>query len=471
MQLDRRPRSTGSFVNQVRECDSVREFFTSTTIAAISDLPFVFLFIAVIWMIGGPMAYVQIAAIPMIVIPGLLAQPALSKFSRRHLREGSIRNGLLIEAMTGAETVKVLRAEGRFQRLWEEYAVLLATNSTSMRALTNSLSYIASSVQQIAYVMLMVVGVYLISTGELTSGGLLACSILSSRAISPLTQLAGIFGRYQQMRAGLTGLEGIIKAPVDRPAHRNFVHRPRLEGDFKIEEAEFNYEGEADAALKLTKTAFPVGSSTALLGTNGSGKSTLLKVLSGLYPASTGAIMLDDTDIRQIDPDDVRRQVVYLPQDVRLFFGTLRENLLLGIGHRSDEELLEALHFVGAEALVKEHPKGLDRDIGEGGSGVSGGQRQSLGLARVWLRDPRVVLLDEPTAAMDHALETKVIANMKDWLVGRTFVVATHRQPILQLVDQVIIMNRGKIAAAGPREGVLAALSGKKDPQAAGVEG
>jgi ATP-binding cassette subfamily C protein LapB len=149
----------------------------------------------------------------------------------------------------------------------------------------------------------------------------------------------------------------------------------------------------------------------------------------------------------------------------------LRENLLLGIGHRSDEELLEALHFVGAEALVKEHPKGLDRDIGEGGSGVSGGQRQSLGLARVWLRDPRVVLLDEPTAAMDHALETKVIANMKDWLVGRTFVVATHRQPILQLVDQVIIMNRGKIAAAGPREGVLAALSGKKDPQAAGVEG
>lgn len=175
LRLERRPKSTGSFVNQVRECDTVREFFTSTTIAAVSDLPFVFLFIGVIWLIGGPIAYVQIAAIPMIIIPGLLAQPALSKFSRRHLRESSIRNGLLIEAMTGAETVKSLRAEGRFQRLWEEYAVLLASNSTSTRALTNGLSYVASSVQQLAYIMLMVVGVYLISTGELTSGGLLAC--------------------------------------------------------------------------------------------------------------------------------------------------------------------------------------------------------------------------------------------------------------------------------------------------------
>lgn len=470
LRLENRPKSTGSFVNQVRECDSVREFFTSTTVAAISDLPFVFLFIAVIWMIGGPMAYVQIAAIPMIVIPGLLAQPALSKFSKRHLRENSIRNGLLIEAMTGAETVKVLRAEGRFQRLWEEYAVLLASNSTSMRALTNSLSYIASSVQQIAYVMLMVMGVYLISTGELTSGGLLACSILSSRAISPLTQLAGILGRYQQMRAGLVGLEGIIKSPVDRPANRKFVHRPRLEGEFKIEEAEFKYEGEGEPALKLAGVTFPVGSSTALLGTNGSGKSTMLKVLSGLYQTSSGAVMLDGTDIRQIDPDDVRRQVVYLPQDVRLFFGTIRENLLLGLGHRTDEELLEALHFVGAEGLVKEHPKGLDREIGEGGSGVSGGQRQSLGLARVWLRDPRVVLLDEPTSAMDHSLETKVIANLKGWLAGRTFVVATHRQPILQLVEEAIVMNRGKIAASGPREGVLAALSGNRTSQATASE-
>lgn len=287
---------------------------------------------------------------------------------------------------------------------------------------------------------------------------------MSSRAISPLTQLAGILGRYQQMRAGLTGLEGIIKSPVDRPAGRKFVHRPRLEGDFKIEEAEFSYEGDG-ANLKLADANFPVGSSTALLGANGSGKSTLLKILSGLYQVSSGAVLLDGTDIRQIDPDDVRRQVVYLPQDVRLFFGTLRDNLLLGLDQRSDGELLEALRFVGAESLVKDHPRGLDREIGEGGSGVSGGQRQSLGLARVWLRDPRVVLLDEPTSAMDHPLETKVIANMKDWLIGRTLIVATHRQPILQLVEQSIIMSRGKIVASGSRESILAMLSGNRDAQ------
>lgn len=460
LRLDQRPKSTGSFVNQVRECDSVREFFTSTTIAAVSDLPFVFLFIAIIWVLGGPMAWVQIAAIPLIVIPGVLAQPALSKVSNRHLRENSIRNGLLIEAMTGAETVKVLRAEGRFQRLWEEYAALLAVNSTKMRALTNSLSYMASSVQQIAYVMLMVVGVYLISVGELTTGSLLACSILSSRAISPLTQLAGIFGRYQQMRAGLTGLEGIIKAQVDRPSGRHFVQRTRLNGDFRIEELEFRYEQGGDASLKLANLEFQAGSAVALLGTNGSGKSTLLKILSGLYQPSAGSVLLDGTDMRQIDPDDVRRQVTYLPQDVRLFFGTLRENLLMGLKPRPDQELLEALTFVGAESLVRDHPKGLDREIGEGGSGISGGQRQSVGLARVWLRDPSVVLLDEPTAAMDHALEMKVIANMRNWLAGRTFIVATHRQPVLQLVNDAIIMNKGKITASGPLDSVLAGLAG-----------
>ncbi|MGN6447480.1 MAG: type I secretion system permease/ATPase [Brucella intermedia] len=463
MKLAERPRSTGSFVNQVRECDSVREFFTSTTIAAVSDIPFVFLFIAIIWLIAGPMAYVQILAIPLIVIPGLLAQPALAKASRRHLRESSIRNGLLIEAMTGAETVKVLAAESRFQRLWEEYAVLLASNSTAMRAITNTLSYLASSVQQIAYVMLMVVGVYLIADGQLTSGGLLACSILSSRAISPLTQLAGIFGRWQQMQAALVGLEGIIKAPVDRPHGRKFVHRPRLQGEYSLEDAQFRYEKEGDPALRIASLSLASGSATALLGTNGSGKSTLLKVLAGLYDPAEGRLLLDGTDMRQVDPVDVRRQLAYLPQDVRLFYGSLRDNLLLGVGHRSDEELLQSLEFVGAEGLVRNHAQGLDRAIGEGGSGVSGGQRQSIGLARVWLRDPRIVLLDEPTAAMDHALELKVINNMKTWLNGRTFVVATHRQPVLQLVDEAVIMNRGKIAASGPLDGVLAGLSSNRD--------
>ncbi|WP_163267593.1 type I secretion system permease/ATPase [Chelativorans alearense] len=466
MRLEARPKSTGSFTNQVREFDAVREFFTSTTIGALSDFPFVLLFIGIIAMIGGPVAWVLAAAVPCIVLPGILAQWPLSRMSRMHLKEGSIRNGLLIEAMSGAETVKTLQGEGHFQRLWEEYTALLAGNGARMRALSSTLTYSATAVQQSSYVLVMVVGVYQIAAGHMTSGGLLACAILSSRTTAPLTQLAGIFSRWQHMRAALKGMEAIMQAPIDRPAERKFVHRPRLAGAYRLEEMAFRYDQDSEPALRIPALAFEPGTATALLGANGSGKSTLLKLLAGLYQPAQGQLVLDGTDIRQIDPADVRRAIAYLPQDVRLFYGTLRDNLNLGLTARGDEELLEALAFVGAEGLVRDHPLGLDRQIGEGGAGVSGGQRQSIGLARIWLRDPRIVLLDEPTAAMDQALEMRVINNMRVWLSGRTLVVATHRQPVLSLVRRAIVVKNGRPVADGPVEGVLAALSSNR-PRAA----
>jgi ATP-binding cassette, subfamily C, bacterial LapB len=462
IRLEARPRSTGSFTNQVREFDAVREFFTSTTISALSDLPFVALFIIVIALIGGPVAWVLVAAVPCIVIPGLLAQLPLSRMSRMHIKEGSIRNGLLFEAMSGAETVKTLQGEGRFQRLWEEYTALLAGNGARMRALSSSLTYSATAVQQASFVLVMVVGVYQIAEGKMTAGALLACSILSSRAIAPLTQLAGIFSRWQHMRAALTGANTIMKAPVDRPPERKYVHRPRLTGSYHLEDIAFRYDEDSDPALQINALSLKAGSATALLGTNGSGKSTLLKMLAGLYQPLQGQLLLDGTDIRQIEPADTRRAIAYLPQDVRLFYGTLRDNLMLGLSAREDEELLEALAFVGAEGLVREHPLGLDRQIGEGGTGVSGGQRQSIGLARIWLRDPRIVLLDEPTAAMDHSLEMRVIKNLQVWLPGRTLVVATHRQPVLSLVQRAIVIKGGRPVADGPVDGVLAALSSSR---------
>ena len=467
IRLDARPRSTGSFTNQVREFDAVREFFTSTTISALSDLPFVILFIAIIALIGGPVAWVVAAAVPLIVLPGLLAQIPLARLSRLHLREGSVRNGLLIEGMSSIESVKALRGEGRFQQRWEEYSALISANGARMRDISGALGVAAGAVQQAAYIFVIVAGVYRISEGLMTQGALIACSILCSRAIAPLTQLAGIFARWQQTRASLSGIEGIMDAPSDRPRDRKFVHRPRLKGAYALEDVAFGYDKDSNAALGIGRFVIEPGTATALLGPIGSGKSTLLKLLAGLYEPGQGRLLLDGVDMRQIDPADVRKAIAYLPQDAALFYGTLRDNLLLGLEGREDEELLEALAFVGAQSLVRDHPLGLDRLIGEGGAGVSGGQRQSVGLARIWLRDPRIVLLDEPTAAMDHALELMVIETMRPWLAGRTLVVATHRQPVLSIVTRAAVLQGGRIVADGPVQDVLAALSPNRNQKSA----
>lgn len=460
LRLEAQPRSTGSFTNQVREFDAVREFFTSTTIGALSDMPFLFLFVGIIALIGGPVAFVLIAAIPLIVIPGLIAQWPLARLSQEHMKEGSIRNGLLIEAMSGAETVKTTQSEGRFQRLWEEYSALIVKSGMRSRTISSALTFGATAVQQGSYVMVMVVGVHQIAAGNMTVGALLACAILSSRTIAPLTQLAGIFSRWQNMRAALSGIDKLMEAPCERPAERKFVHRPRLQGNYVLQDIAFDYDETSNAALQVPSFSVAPGSKIALLGANGSGKTTLLKILAGLYHPSRGQLLLDGTDIRQIDPADVRRSVAYLSQDVRLFYGTLRDNLKLGMESVEDEDLLEALAFVGAHTLVQEHPLGLDRMIAEGGGGISGGQRQSIGLARLWLRDPRIVLLDEPTAAIDQATEVKLIKKISHWTQGRTLIVATHRRPVLDLVERAVVLKSGRIAADGPVSEIVAALSG-----------
>lgn len=463
MRLEARPTAVGAFSSQIRELDAVRDFFTSTTIGTLSDLPFVALFLMVIWMIGGPLVWVLIAAIPLIVLPGLLAQWPLSRMSRQKLRQGAVRNGVLIEALSSAETVKALQGEGRFQQLLEEYTEYVSHNNMRTHRLSSLLSYGATAVQQVSYIMVIVAGVYEVAAGNMTTGAMLAAGILSSRTISPLTRLSGIFARWQQMRAALKGLDSVMRSPVDRPAGRRFVHRTRLQGEYSLEELAFRYDDEAGPILQIPSLTFASRSATALLGANGSSKSTLLKLLAGLYQPSNGRILLDGTEMRQIDPADLRKAIGYLPQDVKLFYGSVRDNLLLGLAGREDEELLEALKFAGAETLVRDHPLGLDRKLGEGGAGMSGGQRQSMGLARLWLRDPSIVLLDEPTAAMDYMLEMQVIENLRTWLSGRTSIIATHRQPILRLVDRAVVMKNGRPAADGPVAGILAALSPNRD--------
>lgn len=454
IRLSAKPGSTGAFSTQVREFESVREFFTSSTTAIISDLPFVLLFLAVIALIGGHVAWVPFVAIWLMVVPGLLVQGRLARLSRHNLREGAVKNGLLLESIENLETVKATRAEGRNQRMWESLSAELAESGIKVRSISSWLSYGAAMVQQLCYVAVVIIGVYQISAGDMTVGDLIACSILAARVISPMAQVAGILARWQHVKVAMEGLDELMNAPVERPAEIRFTRKPGLSGHYLLGDLKQRYDSAAPPVLNIKKLEINAFERIALLGSNGAGKSTLLRLLSGLIEPSSGRLLLDDISLSQIEPADRRSAIGYLPQDIALFYGTLRDNLLLDGSHHTDDELFEALDGVGLGAFVRAHPVGLDMTIAGSGS-VSGGQRQAIGLARLLLQDPRIVLLDEPTSAFDQVNEARVIEYLKDWLQGRTLIISTHKRTVLSLVERVVVLSAGKVVADGPVAGIV----------------
>lgn len=448
MRLRHQPGSTGAFANQVRDFATVREFFTSGTVTAICDLPFVLVFVGVIWFIGGPVAYVVLAGVVLTVLPGILLQKKLARASQENAREAAALNGLLLETISNLETVKAARAEGRLQRTYAQLTATMATTAVKTRGLTSFMTLLVSSIQRLAYAGIIITGVYLISAGELTVGSLIACTLLSSRTMSPMGQVAGLLARWQQVRAALEGLDQIMALPVERPKDRHFVRAASISGRYELDDVVFRHDPEAPPVLSIPDLKIKAGERVALLGGNGAGKSTLLRMMAGLTEPQSGTVLLDSLSMSQIDPIDRRRQIGYLPQSVALFQGSLRDNLLLDHGLHSDEELLAALDAVGLGAFVRRHVRGLDLRL-SGNANVSGGQRQSIGLARVLLQDPKVVLLDEPTAAFDHLTENKVITHMKTWLEGRTTIISTHKRELLALTDRAIVLKDGKVARDG----------------------
>ncbi|WP_445004091.1 type I secretion system permease/ATPase [Halomonas mongoliensis] len=454
LRLAAKPGSTGAFSSQIREFESVREFFTSSTIGAISDMPFVVLFLGVIAYIGGPVALVPLTAVVLMVLPGILAQGYLARLSRQNLREGAVRQGVLLESIENLETVKATRAEGRNLRLWEHLSADLAEVGVRVRRLSSMLGYGASMVQQLCYVGVVVVGVYRIGAGEMTIGALIACTILASRTVSPMTQVAGLLARWQHVKVAMEGLDELMQAPVERPAGRTFARKPSLLGHYQLEEVSLRYQDDGPAALDLKALEVRAGERVALLGGNGSGKSTLLRLMAGLGDATRGRVVLDDVNLSQIEPADRRRAIGYLPQDIALFYGTLRENLLLDGAAHDDAALMEALEAVGLGNFVRRHPLGLDLPI-QGSGSVSGGQRQAIGLARLLLQDPRIVLMDEPTSAFDQTNEKRVIDFMKRWIGGRTLVVSTHKTSLLSLVERAVVLRDGRLVMDGPVESVV----------------
>lgn len=454
-----RPRSTGTFISQIRELEPVRDMLTSTTIAAAADLPFFLVFCVVFWFIADWLVLVPLAAFVLLLVPSLLAQPRLRTLAQLGMREASLRNAMLVEAVQGIEDIKVLQAEQRFQNQWNHYNAVNADSGLLLRDLLNRLNNWMQTVQGAAFALVIFFGVPSVMTGEMSTGVLVAASILVSRMLAPLSSITTVLNRWQQAKIAAQSLDQLMKLPIDNPRDATCVHRPALRGDFDLDGAAFTYDGETPA-LSVKSLRIRAGERIAVLGRNGAGKSTLLQALSGLMQPAAGSVLLDGVELSHIDPADVRRDVSLLTQNARLFHGTLRENLKLGAPLASDEQLLGALHASGAWTYVRRLPLGLDHPVQEGGLGMSGGQRQGVLLARTLLRAPRVLLLDEPTTAMDEAAERDVIARLRQLPAGHTLVMATHRMAALEAVERVILVDGGTVVMDGPKEKVLAALAG-----------
>jgi len=456
-----RPSSTGTFIAQLRDLEQVRELLTSTTVAAIADLPFFLFFLAIFWYIGGILVLVPIVALILLVLPGILSQKKLRALANEAMRESSLRNAMLVEAVQGIEDIKTIQAEERFQQQWNHFNAVTGESQLKLRALTNGLGVWCHTVQTGVYASTVLIGAPMVIAGDMTTGALVAASILGSRMMAPMSQLSHVLSRFQQAKVALRSLNSIMQMPVDHPERESRIHCPRIAGQFRLRSAVFRYGDQSSpVALTVRDLQIEPGEKIALLGKNGAGKSTLLQALSGLLEPSSGEILLDNMALHHIDPADIRRDVALLTQNARLFHGTLRDNIMLSSPQASQDEILTALSMVGADEFVRKLPKGLEHSVLEGGHGLSGGQKQALLLARLLVRQPPVVLLDEPTASMDEATERHFIQQFLSWSAEKTVIVATHRMRVLELVDRLIVVENGVIAMDEPKDIGLKRLRG-----------
>jgi len=443
----------------MREFGSIREFVTEAAVGALADIPFAFLFLLLIYWISGPVVAVPALAMVLMIVPPILAKKRMLRIAGKSLGAQTAAGRIINEVAYGLETVKISRGERFFSAQWEDTSRLISNASEEQRRLSAKLTQWAASVQQSAHALTVTACVYQVFAGNMTVGAIIATTLLMSRALSPMARFSTVLMRWHQVKTSLEGLDSIVNAETDAPADTPKLPRSTKPGRLAAETLTFHFEEKAPPVLDIRELRIAPGERVALLGQNGSGKSTLLRCLSGVHTPTSGLVSIDRMDIRQIDTRDLRRAIGYLPQDTVLFNGTLRDNLSFRRPDLGDDAIHAALDCTGLGTFVKGHPAGLDMRIHDGGAGLSVGQRQSVGLARLMLADPGNVLLDEPTASFDPTVESDVIERLADWIDGRTFVVATHRMPILRLVSRVIVMQRGRIALDGPRDDVMARIS------------
>ncbi|WP_390615038.1 type I secretion system permease/ATPase [Maricurvus nonylphenolicus] len=456
--MDQRPASVGAFASQLREFETVRNFMTSSAITAFVDLPFVVIFLLVIAYVGGWLVWAPIVGLLVIVAYALYIQKPLCQAVEQTYQASAQKNATLVEALSGLETVKSMGAEGRLQRLWESSVGHLAQWGQKTRLLSTSSSTVAGAVTQVVSVAVIVTGVYLIAEKEMTMGALIAGVMLSSRALAPIGQVASLLVNFHQTKTAFQSLEEIVSKQQEREEGRQFVQRPELKGGIQFDKVSFNYPDEQIASLDNISFSIQPGEKVAVIGRMGSGKSTLQRLILGLYQPQQGSVLVDGIDIQQIDPADLRGSIGYVPQDVMLFFGSIKDNICYGAPHTDDDEVVRAANAAGVTEFVNNHPQGFERQVGERGEALSGGQRQSVAVARALLNSPPIYLMDEPSTAMDHSTEEQLKRKLAIEIQNKTVLLVTHKTALLSLVDRVLVLDRGKLIADGPKDAVLEAL-------------
>lgn len=459
---DAKPNSVGSFASNLRSFESVRDFITSATVVTLIDLPFGIIFLIVIAWINPYMVLPALIGGAIVLIYSLSVQTKMHDLSETMYRASAQRNATLIESLVGLETVKSMGVEGQMQGKWEKSALFLSEVGSKLKLLSSSITNGTYALQQIISVAIVILGVYLISNGDLTMGGLIACSQLTSRGLAPISQIAGLFTQYHTAATSLKSLDEVMAKPVERNKGVNFLSRPAFKGEIEFKNVSFKYPGSDELALNRVSFKIRPGEHVGLIGRMGSGKTTINKLILGLYQPSEGAILIDGIDARQIDPAELRRSIGYVQQDNHLFYGSLRENITLRHPHADDHSVLQAAQVGGIADFVNAHPKGFDLEVGERGDTLSGGQRQGVGIARAFVTQPQIVLLDEPTSAMDHSGEETVKRNIAQAAADKTMIVISHRNAMLELAERLIVIDSGQVVADGNKEDVTAALRAGK---------
>jgi len=459
MKMSHKPHSIGSFANNLKDFDSIRNFFTASSVATMIDLPFTVIFLFIIYILGGWIVAIPIMSALIILLYSLIIQGPLRRSIESTYEASARKNGVLIESLTALETIKSLGISGHSQWKWEEATGDVAQKGLRSKILSNSISTVVNFVVQLNTVAIIIGGVYAIGDKELSMGGLIAVVMLGSRMLAPLAQIASLISNFQQTKTAYEAINDIMNLPVEREDAKKFVQRPSFKGKIEFINVSFTYPNTEKKVLDNISFTIHPGESVGIIGTNGSGKTSIEKLILGLYEPDEGSILIDGIDIKQIDPADLRNGISYVPQETMLFKGTLKDNIIVRSPDASDEDILFVSELSGAKKFVDIHPMGFDMPVGERGDSLSGGQKQSISIARAFIYIAPIILLDEPTNSMDSTSETNFIRAMKKYQEKRTMILVSHKNSLLRITKRLILLEQGKIIMDGSFNDVVKKLN------------